>query len=33
VGNAALALCELVVLIRSGQYRAADAGLRDPRQK
>jgi multimeric flavodoxin WrbA len=33
VGNAALALCELVVLIRSGQYKAADAGLRDPRQK
>ncbi|HUF81734.1 MAG TPA: flavodoxin family protein [Burkholderiales bacterium] len=33
VGNAALALSRLVTMIRSGQYLAADAGLRDPREK
>ena len=33
VKNAARALASLVKQIRSGQYRAPDAGLRDPREK
>jgi multimeric flavodoxin WrbA len=33
VGNAALALAAIVKQIRSGSYRAPDAGLRDPREK
>lgn len=33
VGNAALALANMVKQIRSGQYRAPDEDLRDPREK
>lgn len=33
VRNAALSLAELVRQLRSGAYRAPDAGLRDPREK
>jgi hypothetical protein len=33
VANAAKSLATLVTQIRSGDYRAPDAGLRDPRQK
>jgi multimeric flavodoxin WrbA len=33
VGNAAAALASIVKQIRSGQYKAADAGLHDPREK
>jgi len=33
VGNAAATLANLVKHIRSGQYRAPDAGLHDPREK
>jgi multimeric flavodoxin WrbA len=33
VGNAAAALTNIVKQIRTGQYRAPGAGLRDPREK
>ena len=33
VANAARALASLVTMIRTGQYQAPDAGLRDPREK
>jgi hypothetical protein len=33
VGNAAAALANMVKQIRSGQYKAPDAGLHDPREK
>jgi hypothetical protein len=33
VGNAALSLVDMVRQIRSGEYRAPDAGLHSPREK
>jgi len=33
VGNAAQALAKMIGQIRSGKFRAPDAGLRNPRQK